>query len=156
MLVRTVKRYAAYFRGWCQTFGEHESLADHEREIYWLVSSGQAGFVLPRPDMKRMYREVLLHRPAPQLSFHDHQLEVGGFHFDLAARYEQRILDTVGALLGSDDDLHIYLTSHFMYGTHARIMTLSAHKPLSIIYKEIGIIRIKLIETSLPKPCITR
>lgn len=141
---RTVKRYAAYFRGWCQTFGEHDSLADHEREIYWLVSEGQAGFVLPRPDLKKMYREVLLHQSVPALSFHHHQMEVGGFHFDLASEHEHRIMETIGSLLDTDNDLHVYLTSHFMYGTNARIMTLSRKKPLSIIYKEIGSIRIRL------------
>ena len=144
MLERTVKRYAAYFRGWCQTFGEHDSLADHEHEIYWLVSENQAGFVLPRPDLKKMYREILLHRSAPPLSFHRHQVEVGGFHFDLAVEYEKRIMDTIGDMLSGGDDLHVFLTSHFMYGTHARIMTLSRKKPLTIIYKEIGSICIRM------------
>jgi hypothetical protein len=144
VLERTVKRYAAYFRGWCQTFGEHESLADHDREIYWLVSEGQAGFVLPRPGLKQLYREILLHESAPPLTFHDHLVEVGGFHFDLAAEYEKQILDSVGGLLQSGGPLHVYLTSHLMYGTNARIMTLSRKKPLAIIYKEIGTLRIGL------------
>jgi hypothetical protein len=33
MLTRDVKRYAAYFWGWCQTFGEHESLAKGQQVI---------------------------------------------------------------------------------------------------------------------------
>jgi hypothetical protein len=36
------------------------------------------------------------------------------------------------------------LTSHFMYGTGTRILTVSNKKPLSIIYKEIGAMHIKL------------
>lgn len=156
MLERTVKRYAAYFRGWCQTFGEHESLADHDREIYWLVSEGQAGFVLPRPGLKQLYREILLHESAPPLSFRNHLVEVGEFRFDLATEYEQQILDSVGSLLRSGDPLHVYLTSHFMYGTNARIMTLSQKKPLSIIYKEIGSIRIRLDQPAPPRPGTTR
>ena len=141
---RVVKRYAAYFRGWCQTFGEHESLADHDREIYWLVTGEQAGFVLPRPFLRKLYKEVLLHEEAPPLTFGHHQVEVGGFHFEMTQEYEQQIRNTVGSLLASGGNLHVYLTSHFMYGTHARIITLSARKPLAIIYKEIGDIRIRI------------
>ena len=65
MLERDVKRYAAYFKGWCQTFGEHESLADHDNEIYWLLSDKQAGFVLPPDYLRQLYRAVLLHDAAP-------------------------------------------------------------------------------------------
>ena len=141
---RVVKRYAAYFRGWCQPFGEHESLADHDREIYWLVTGEQAGFVLPRPYLRQLYKEVLLHHEAPPLTFCQHQVEVGGFQFEITEEYEQQIRNTIGSLLSSGGDLHVYLTSHFMYGTNARIITLSARKPLAIIYKEIGDIRIRI------------
>ena len=141
---RVVKRYAAYFKGWCQTFGEHESLADHGREIYWLVTGEQAGFVLPSSYLRQLNKEVLLHDEAPPLTFGDHQVEVGGFRFDLTPEYEQQIRNSVSSLLASGCDLHVFLTSHFMYGTHARIITLSARKPLSIIYKEIGGITIRL------------
>ena len=47
-------------------------------------------------------------------------------------------------MLEADTSLHVFLTSHFMYGTNARIMTLSTKKPISIIYKEIGGITIRL------------
>ena len=141
---RVVKRYAAYFRGWCQTFGEHESLADHDREIYWLVTGEQAGFVLPRTYLRKLYKEVLLHKEAPPLTFGQHQVEVGGFQFEMTPEFEQQIRNTVGSLLASGGNLHIYLTSHFMYGTNARIITLSARKPLAIIYKEIGDIHIRI------------
>ena len=33
MVERNVKRYSAYFRGWCQAFGEHDSYGDHDRGI---------------------------------------------------------------------------------------------------------------------------
>jgi len=152
MREREVKRYAAYFRGWCQAFGEHESLADHERDVYWLVMPDQVGFVLPRPVQRRLYREVLLHDPAPPLTFHDDRVEVGDFRLELARQHEARILDRIGGLLESSRALHVYLTSHFMYGTHARIITLSARKPLLIIYKEIGTLRIRLDRSALPRP----
>ena len=144
MLEREVKRYAAYVRGWCQAFGEHESLADHEREVFWLVSGDQAGFVLPHAYRRQLYREILLHEAAPPLSFNGARVAVGDFELELARQYESRILDTIGGLLDSGRGLHVYLTSHFMYGTHARIITLSVKKPLLIIYKPIGTLRIRL------------
>ena len=144
MLERTVKRYAAYFRGWCQAFGEHESLADHEREVFWLVTDEAAGFVLPTRYQRQLYREVLLHRTAPPLTFHSDRVEVGDFQLELARQHETRILDSIDGLLSANRGLHVYLTSHFMYGTNARIITLSRKKPLLIIYKEIGTLRIRL------------
>gem|GEM_PF-4641025 len=32
-LERTVRRYTAYFRGWCQAFGEHEFVAPQDEGI---------------------------------------------------------------------------------------------------------------------------
>ena len=156
MRERTVKRYAAYFRGWCQTFGEHDSLADHDNEIYWLLSDEQAGFVLPPNYLKQLYRAVLLHEEAPPLTFRRYQVEVGEFSFSLTPRYEDAIHETIGRLLASDHELHVYLTSHFMYGTNARIVTLSKKKPISIIYKEIGSIPIRLSRPAPPTPGTTR
>jgi hypothetical protein len=144
MLERVVKRYAAYFRGWCQTFGEHDSLADHDNEIYWLLTGKQAGFVLPRDYQRQLYRAVLLHREAPPLTFHRYQVEVGEFSFSLTPEHEETIRETIREMLSCKEELHVYLTSHFMYGTHARIITLSAKRPLSIIYKEIGAMPIRL------------
>ena len=144
MIERKVKRYAAYFRGWCQTFGEHESLADHDNEIYWLLTGKQAGFVLPASYQKQLYKAVLLHEKAPPLTFQRLQVEVDDFSFSLTPEHEETIRATIGKLLSSNDELHVYLTSHFMYGTQARIITLSTIKPLSIIYKEIGSMVIRL------------
>ena len=156
MLAREVKRYAAYFRGWCQTFGEHDSLADHDNEIYWLLSDEQAGFVLPPNYLKQLYRAVLLHEEAPPLTFRRYQVEVGEFSFSLTPRYEDAIHDTIGRLLASNSELYVYLTSHFMYGTNARIVTLSKKKPISIIYKEIGSIPIQLSRPAPPTPGTAR
>ena len=144
MLEREVKRYAAYFRGWCQTFGEHDSFADHDKEIYWLLTEQQAGFVLPGTYLRQLYRAVLLHETAPPLTFQSYQVQVGDFNFGLTPDREDLIRDTIGRLLSGSDELHVYLTSHFMYGTNARIITLSAKKPLSIIYKDIGRMKIRL------------
>jgi hypothetical protein len=43
--------------------------------------------------------------------------------------------------------LHVFLSSHFMYGSGTRIITLSRRKPLAIIYKEIGPMHLRLLES---------
>ena len=145
MLERELKRYSAYFRGWCQAFGEHESLPGEENGIHWLFAAHQAGFILPQKLTRKLYREVLLHREPPPMSFHRNTVEIGSLRFPLATRQERRILDVIESFLTGDQDSHVYLTSHLMYGTAARIITLSTRKPLSIIYKEIGTLRIRLL-----------
>ena len=145
MLERELKRYSAYFRGWCQAFGEHESIPGEENGINWLFTEQQAGFILPQPITRQMYREVLLHREPPPLTFHHDEVEIGSLRFALARCQEERILEVVRNVLTSGSEFHVYLTSHLLYGTGARIITLSTKKPISIIYKEIGTLRICLV-----------
>lgn len=144
MLERELKRYSAYFRGWCQTFGEHESLPCTESDINWLFTEHQAGFILPPSITRQLYREVLLHREPPPLTFSCDSVEIGSLRLSLARQQEKRILEVVEHVLTSGTEFHVYLTSHLMYGTGARIITLSTKKPLAIIYKEIGTLRIRL------------
>ena len=146
MLEREPKRYSAYFRGWCQAFGEHESIPGEDNDIHWLFTEHQAGFILPQPIIRRLYREVLSNRQPPPLTFGHDTFEIGSLKFALAKRQEKRILDIIENILTSGDDHHVYLTSHLMYGTQARIITLSTKKPLTIIYKEIGTLRIRLLD----------
>jgi hypothetical protein len=145
LLEREPKRYAAYFRGWCQTFGEHENIPDEKNGINWLFTEHQLGFILPQAITRRLYREVLLHRQAPPLTFSHDTVEIGSLQFALARHHEKQILDAMQNILTSGHDFHVYLTSHLIYGTGARIITLSTKKPLSIIYKEIGTLRIRLM-----------
>jgi hypothetical protein len=145
MFEREPKRYAAYFRGWCQAFGEHENIPGEENGFNWLYADHQVGFILPQPVTRRLYREVLLNRETPALKFSHNAVEIGSLQFALARRHEKHILETIRGILTTGHDFHVYLTSHLMYGTGARIITLSTRKPLSIIYKEIGTLRIRLI-----------
>lgn len=143
-LERELKRYGAYFRGWCQTFGEHENLPVGDNDINWLFTEHQAGFILPPRLTRQLYREVLLHPEAPPMTFYRNSVCVGDLEFELARNYENQTLGAVEDILRTGDELHVYLTSHLMYGTNARIITLSRKKPLSIIYKEIGTMRFRL------------
>jgi hypothetical protein len=145
MFNREPKRYSAYFRGWCQAFGEHESVSDSKSGIHWLFTEHQVGFILPPPIIKRLYREVLLHRTPPPMTFKQREVEIGSLQFELARRHEEQVLEAMRDIFTRSQDLHVYLTSHLLYGTGARIITLSTKKPISIIYKEIGTLRIQLM-----------
>lgn len=140
-----LKRYSAYFRGWCQAFGEHEGIPGNESGISWLFTDSQAGFILPQPLIRSLYREVLLHRESPTLTISHNILEIGSLRLELAKRHEKRALDAVENIIDCGEELHVFLTSHLLYGTGARIFTLSSKKPLSIIYKEIGSMRMRLV-----------
>lgn len=144
MLEREIKRYSAYFKGWCQTFGEHESIPGDENGINWLLADHQAGFILPKKLTKSLYREVLLHPEAPTMKIKGNTVKIGSFEFTLQKSQEERTLETIEQILENGKEFHVFLTSHFMYGTDARIMTLSSKKPLAIIYKEVGSMRIRV------------
>lgn len=144
MLEREIKRYSAYFRGWCQTFGEHESMPGGENGINWLLADHQVGFILPKKLTRSLYREVLLHPEAPAMNIDGNTVRIGSFEFNLQENQQQRTLETIEGILQHGKEFHVFLTSHFMYGTDARIMTLSSKKPLTIIYKEVGSMLIRV------------
>jgi hypothetical protein len=143
---RELKRYAAYFRGWCQAFGEHEDIPVEGSGRYWLLAENQVGLVLPKPLIKPLYREVLLHERTPALTFSRRRVEIGSLHIPLASKREIQALDAIEHLMETSTDFHVFLTSHFLYGTGSRIITFSSRKPLSIIYKEIGTMHIRLLK----------
>ncbi len=145
MLERELKRYAAYFRGWCQAFGEHESIHSEESGISWLLAENQVGLVLPKSLIKPLYREVLLHEQTPALTFSYESVQIGSLQFALASKREKRAMVAIESFLESGSEFHVFLTSHLMYGSGSRIITFSKKKPLAIIYKEIGTMRIRLM-----------
>ena len=151
-----VTRYAAYFRGWCQAFGEHDSVTDERTGISWLRSGNQVGFVLPGDLMHALNREVLLRDTTPVLTIDPGAIHVGALEFPLGAVQDTSFLQDMHRLLESGRAPSLFLTSHFMYGTNARIVTLSKKKPISIIYKEIGSIPIRLSRPAPPTPGTTR
>ncbi len=145
-LEREVKRYAAYFRGWCQAFGEHDAQPPGDDAISWLVGERQIGLILPRPLTRALYREALRHqREPPLMTIGPQCLQVGAFHYRFKVPPATRALSTLKEMLQAPQSLHLYLSYHFMYPSGTRIITLSHSKPLHIIYKEIGAMRIRLL-----------
>jgi hypothetical protein len=144
MLERELKRYTAYFRGWCQAFGEHDSIHGDHIGVDWLITPHQVGLVLPGSLIKPLHREVLLHREPPALRLGEEYLHIGTLRIDVVTNAEKKALEASKELLSSGKELHVYLTSHLMYGEGRRIITISDKKPLSIIYKEIGTMRLEV------------
>jgi hypothetical protein len=144
MLERELKRHAAYFRGWCQAFGEHESIYQDDTGINWLTAEHQVGLVLPKPLIRSLYREVLLHEQVPTLTFHQQSVEIGSLDIPIGEKYQQQALSAMARVLDSSSEIHVFLTSHLLYGEGSKIITFSNKKPLAIIYKEIGTMRIRL------------
>ena len=139
-----LKRYAAYYKGWCQAFGEHESIASEDSGISWLFGEKQVGFISPRKLTKLLLREILRKHETPTLTIGRNSVQIGAFDYRPAKASDESALLAISTFLETGNVCHIYLTSHFMYGTGTRILTLSSKKPLSIIYKEIGTMSIKL------------
>ena len=144
MLERDLKRYAAYFRGWCQAFGEHESIYEDPSGINWLTAENQVGLVLPGPLVKALYREVLMRDQAPTLTFKRKGVEVGSLVIPIGKKYQKQALAAMSQILETGDEVHVFVTSHLLYGSGSKIITFSNKKPLAIIYKEIGTMCIRL------------
>jgi hypothetical protein len=95
--------------------------------------------------MFRLTRQaVLLNAKTPALTFSQQGVEIGALNIPFTSRREKRVLDTIGDLVETGPELHVFLTSHLIYESGSRIMTFSSKKPLSIIYKEIGTMNIQL------------
>ena len=139
-----LKRYAAYYKGWCQAFGEHESEPGDDAGISWLFAEKQIGFISPRTMTKSLLREILRKRDTPTLTISRNEVHIGRFHYRPSKASDERALLAIANFLETGNASHIYLTSHFMYGTGTRILTISSKRPVPIIYKEIGTMHIKL------------
>jgi hypothetical protein len=133
-----LQRYAAFFRGWCQAFGEHKSIHSKDTGICWLFSEHQSGFILPPQLTRSLYREVLRKSGTPVLELSQKGGRIGNFRFPLAGEADQKGIAVIEETLENCSDACLFMTSHFTYGTGTRIFTLANKKPLSIIYKEIG------------------
>lgn len=139
-----IKRYGAYFKGWCQVFGEHESVLVGEHENCWLIGEQKVGLILPKSLVRRLNSEVLLHEQVPVVSFTQQGVQIGALHFPFKSELEKRVLSAIEQLIDTGQDLHLFLTSHLLYGNGRKIITISNKRPQSIIYKEIGSMKIQL------------
>jgi len=142
---RKAQRYSAFFKGWCQAFGEHENLSREDDAINWLSAENQVGFILPRELTKALYREVLgRQRESPILTISQNCVRVGEFHYTLSTTGDKAGTAALRQRLENPGELHLYLTYHFLYQSGTRIITLSRKQPLAIFYKQIRPMYIEL------------
>ena len=143
---REIHRYAAYFKGWGQTFGEHETEFMGDESTGWLYGEKQIGLILPQELNKRLYRKVLgkTHK-TPVINLSHDSIGIEDFHHAFSESRDLAGLLKLIQLLENNKELHLYLTYHFIYPKGTRITTFSTEKPLPLIYKEIEPIQIHLI-----------
>jgi hypothetical protein len=143
---RLVKRYGAYFRGWAQAFGEHEAGCEPSEPIRWLLGEDQVGVIAPPELMRPLRREVLNTRQGiPCLRLGRERLEIGPLRYSIPRCGNHPGMTALIQLLRSEQELHLYLTYHFMYPAGTRIVTFSHRRPLPLVYKEITPLQIRLV-----------
>jgi hypothetical protein len=135
---RTIRRYAAYFRGWAQAFGEHQRVDDHDHGLRWLLGENQVGIILEADLRRRLFAEILvLHgQEPPVITLGADAIEVGSSRLALAEDSTPAKARVLRLLTGAAA-LHLFQTYHLIYPSGTRILTLSERAPLSILYREI-------------------
>ncbi|MCB1856706.1 MAG: hypothetical protein KDI63_00430 [Gammaproteobacteria bacterium] len=142
---REIRRYSAYYRGWCLAFGEHDPAFSDDESINWVFGADQMGFIASH-DLKKMLHKVLLGRQEkhPSVTLTETHVDLGEINYPFspmqlegARRFRE--------FIRQHDSLNLYLTSHFWYPPGSRIITFSPRRPAVILYKEIAPLRLKLI-----------
>ncbi|MDX1334924.1 MAG: hypothetical protein R3312_04005 [Gammaproteobacteria bacterium] len=140
-----IKRYAAFYRGWCQAFGEHDGEIEESADINWIYSDVAIGMVMSPSLQKRFMRHLLGKENAqPRIILASRSIKVGEEWISLESETDVRGLGRMQALLNSGLLIHMYMSSHFYYPAGTRIITLSTRKPLPIMYREISPLYIQL------------
>ncbi|MEW8431519.1 MAG: hypothetical protein G8D61_17490 [gamma proteobacterium symbiont of Ctena orbiculata] len=134
---RIVKRYNAYYRGWCLAFGEHTADYDETREISWLFGEDRIGMILSSTLRKQAQHELLGHHDEiPQLLLTGDSLGFNQYKHPLHDEIDTRNIQRLKAFILGGEELHMFLCSHLFYPSHTRILTFATKKPLIIMYKE--------------------
>ena len=140
-----IKRYAAFYRGWCQAFGEHDGEIEESADINWIYSEAAIGMVMSPTLQKRFMRHLLGKENAqPRIILASRSIKVGEESISLESETDVRGLARMQALLNSGLLIHMYMSSHFYYPAGTRIITFSTRKPLPIMYREISPLYIQL------------
>ncbi len=142
---RTIQRYSAFFRGWATAFGSHDRASDEVRGLHWLFGEGQIGLVLT-PEVKRfLYPRFLGSRgeDAPEVEFSRGALRIDDAVLGFVEE-DRRAFDVTMGLLSGGGELHLYQTYHLFYSTGTRILTLSCHPPLPLVYRQIAPLTVRV------------
>jgi hypothetical protein len=133
---RQIKRYNAYYHGWCLAFGEHSADYEEEEEINWLFGEQKAGLILSPRLLKQAQLEFLGHRDTiPELAVSELGLRMNSFLQPLSSERDRENARRLKAFLLQSRELHMFLSNHLFY-QGKRIITFDQEKPLVIMYKE--------------------
>ena len=135
---RMVKRYSAYYAGWCVAFGEHEIAYEQDRDIQWLFGESKVGITLTPKLQRRFFRELLgQHGEIPRITLCRDAARINHLEYPVSEEKDLQGLSQFREFFQCPEDIHMFLTSHFCYPPGTRIVTFSKKKPLIIMYKEI-------------------
>lgn len=145
-LERLLRRYSAYYRGWCQAFGDHEISSESDEDINWLFGEENIGLIMSPTIRKRFFRELLrgVHG-VPTLELAEDYAQINEFRHPVDAEGSRLGLTRLIALLEQDQDIFLFQTYHFCYPEGTRILTFSTRKPLMIMYKEVGPMQVRML-----------
>jgi hypothetical protein len=134
---RVIKRYNAYYKGWCLAFGEHTADYDDYRDISWLFGEDRIGLILTPSLLKKAQYELLGHHQAlPELQLSNHSVSFNAFDYALQDDIDLKNAQRFKQFLLESKEIHMFLCSHLIYPPKTRILTFSTQKPLIIMYKE--------------------
>ena len=143
---RTINRYTAYFRGWCQAFGEHDKNYKQKRKINWLIGEHQVGLIFADKKKKKFYGALLgKDESAPALMLTDSSVRIGEISVSTVEKHHRLGMARLRELIEGEEMLHMFLTYHILYPPGTRIITVSRKRPMGIIYKEVAPLRLILL-----------
>ena len=143
---RQIRRYSAYYKGWCVAFGEHDTYYDEKKEINWLFDDSKLGLILS-PQLKRIFLRELLGRDkaTPLVTIDQSEIKLNDYRIPITLEEDREGLERFKEFITATEDVHLCLTSHFYYPPGTRIITFTKKKPLIIIYKEIQFVKIEVV-----------
>ncbi|MET0067718.1 MAG: hypothetical protein ABW076_15345 [Candidatus Thiodiazotropha sp.] len=140
---RVIKRYNAYYKGWCLAFGEHNGEYEESRDINWLYAEDRIGLILSAELRKKAQHELLGHTaPLPALRLTDRSVSFNTFDYPLKDASDRDNLERFRSFLLTHAEIHMFLSSHLIYPPRTRILTFATQKPLIIMYKEMKPLRL--------------
>ncbi|MEW7978940.1 MAG: hypothetical protein AB2813_03835 [Candidatus Sedimenticola endophacoides] len=135
--LRIIRRYNAYYQGWCLVFGEHRANYDEHRAVNWLIGEERMGLILAPSLRKRLARALLRRQDeVPELVLTETSLSVGEWDYHFSERHDLDHLRLFREFMNGGGELHMFLSSHFCYPPKTRILTFARRKPLAIMHKE--------------------
>jgi hypothetical protein len=142
---RVIKRYNAYYKGWCLAFGEHTADYDEERDISWLFGENRIGMILSAKLLKRAQQELLgHHQEIPKLQLSNDSVAFNTFVYALQDEIDLNNIQRFKEFLLHKEEMHMFLCSHLIYPSRTRILTFATQKPLIIMYKEMQPLRLTI------------